>query len=57
METGYIVETDTTDGANFIIVSNYGPLNEVHNWGCETEKDLKRLKLESDIGFWRIKRK
>jgi len=50
-----IINEDCTSG--FIVVSNYQTDNEIHNWGhYETEKELKREKEKSDIGFWKLKK-
>ena len=57
MRAGYKVENKFEKGAAFIIVSNLHYQNEVINYGCVNIKELKFLKDESDIGFWRIKRK
>jgi hypothetical protein len=57
MRAGYKVINDVEKLDRFILVSNYGSINEVINYGCEELQELNYLKDESDIGFWRIKRK
>jgi len=53
MKENWTVENHINDWDLFIIVSNYEPLNEIHNWGFKESLN----KSDNDIGVWKIKQK
>ena len=55
MRAGYKIENVIAKKDNFILVSNYGSINEVANLGYKAEKTVRRLKSSLTPGFWRIK--
>lgn len=57
MREGYIITNVIEKEDNYILVACYAPLNEIVNLGFIREKSIKRLKSNTTVGFWRIKRK
>lgn len=48
MKENWTFENHIQKGNNFIVVSNYEPLNELHNW--ELQNYTKKVSLTSEFG-------
>jgi len=57
MRAGFTVVNFDTEGARFILLHNIESLNEVINVGYFRKETILKLKNQTVIGFWRIKRK
>jgi len=57
MRSGYKVESTIYKADNFIAVSNIEDVNRVENLSFYFEINVRRIKSNTTVGFWRIKRK
>jgi len=58
MKKGYkIIHSVMGFNINFLIVSNYIPVNEIFIYGFSTIEEVDSNKYDFDIGVWRIKYK